>query len=242
MSHRTPRILADEAGLLALFKPAGWHTFPGPGDGEALSDWLIRRLPELAGVGPANAPALLHRLDRPTSGLVLAARTQELYRALRQAFSEGAVEKRYLALAEGELHSPVSCDAPLGERYRRSKKVHVVSEAPRRRVRRPLAARTEIQPLSCAGGFTLCRVQIRTGVRHQIRAHLSHLGHPVAGDALYGARRALAELEHRIFLHASDARLAHPADERPRTFTCPPGEDLQQILESLGFPPLGEHG
>ncbi|NMB77074.1 MAG: RluA family pseudouridine synthase [Myxococcales bacterium] len=242
MPHRTPKILADEAGLLALFKPAGWNTFPGPGDGETLSGWLLHRIPELAGVGPTSAPALLHRLDRPTSGLMLAARTPELYRALRQAFSEGAVEKRYLALVEGELPSPVFCDAPLGERYRRSKKVQVVSPAARRRVRRPRKARTEIEPLCSAGGFTLCRVQIHTGVRHQIRAHLAHLGHPVAGDALYGARQILPGLENRIFLHANAARLVHPADERPRTFSCPAGEDLRRILESLGFPPLTPDG
>jgi 23S rRNA pseudouridine1911/1915/1917 synthase len=234
MPHQNPRILSDDEGLLSLFKPAGWHTFPGR-SGLSLSAWLVQRHPELAAVGPAAAPALLHRLDRPTSGLMLAARTQEMYRALRQAFSRGEVVKRYLALVEGEPDGPLCCDLPLGERYRRSKKVQVVSDPAARRVRRPLPARTEVEPLASAGGFTLCRVTIHTGVRHQIRAHLAYLGHPVAGDGFYGGRRSLAGLGERIFLHASEAGFNHPANGRPRWLSCPLGEDLAGVLDALGF-------
>lgn len=228
------QILHEDDEVLALAKPAGLHVFPSR-RGEQHSLWLLlkRIRPGLEEVGDLSAPAFVHRLDRGTSGVLLAAKTGPAYESLRKAFEAGEIEKVYLALAEGELAEPVEVDLPIGSRYRRSKKVQV--QVPGRELRGVRPARTKIEPLSTAGGFTLCRVKIFTGVRHQIRAHLSHLRHPVAGDREYGASKRIAGLKARTFLHAWQVRLLHPASGSVLKLTCPLPADLEQILKGFGL-------
>jgi 23S rRNA pseudouridine1911/1915/1917 synthase len=229
-------ILFEDQAVLAVAKPAGLHVFPSS-RGEPRSVWsrLKELRPGLDGVGnPAN-PAIVHRLDRGTSGVLLAAKDDPAYRRLRQAFEGGEVEKVYLALVEGAFDRVLEVDLPLGSRYRRSAKVRV--QLPGRSLRGVRPARTRAEPLGSAEGLTLCRVLINTGVRHQIRAHLSHLDHPVAGDREYGARREFPGLVDRFFLHAWRVRLSHPVSGSPLRVDCPPPEELTKILVDLDLHP-----
>lgn len=227
-------ILFEDDAILAVAKPAGLHVFPS-GRGERQSVWsrLKEMRPGLDGVGDPAAPAIVHRLDRGTSGILLAAKADRAYRRLREAFDKGEVEKEYLVLVEGVLSDPVEMDLSIGSRYRRSSRVRV--QLPGRRLRGVRPARTSAEPLSGSGDLTLCRVRIQTGVRHQIRAHLGHLGHPVAGDLDYGAGRTVMNLEDRFFLHAWRIRLRHPQTGSALEVCCPPPPDLLQILKSLGM-------
>lgn len=232
-------ILFEDDAVLALAKPAGLHVFPSSrGEQESLWFRLKEARPGLDGVGDPSAPAIVHRLDRGTSGILLAAKTDPVYRKLREAFEKGEVEKVYLALVEGVLGDSLEVDLPLGSRYRRSAKVQV--QLPGKRLRGVRPARTEVEPAGTADEFTLCRVWIRTGVRHQIRAHLSHLAHPVAGDREYGARREVAGLEDRTFLHAWRVRLAHPLSGSALEIACPLPGSLALILKELGLDPPAE--
>jgi len=105
------------------------------------------------------------------------------------------------------------------------------------RLRSVRPALTWVKPLESACGFTLCRVHIDTGVRHQIRAHLAHLGHPVVGDTLYGAQAVVKDLLGRFFLHAYFAGFSHPAWASPLALTCPLPGELEAVLAALGVAP-----
>jgi 23S rRNA pseudouridine1911/1915/1917 synthase len=228
------QILFEDEAILAVVKPAGLHVFPSS-RGEQRSLWsrLKEIRPGLSQVGDPSAPAFVHRLDRGTSGVLLAAKSKRVYRKLRQAFEAGEIDKVYLALVEGELAEPVEVDLPIGSRYRRSKKVQV--QIPGRNLRGVRPARTMVTPLDSNENLTLCRIMIRTGVRHQIRAHLGHLEHPVAGDHEYGARREIAGLGTRTFLHAWQIGLPHPLSGSPVGIACPLPGELSQILDELGL-------
>lgn len=228
------QILFEDEAILAVVKPAGLHVFPSSrGERQSLWSRLKEIRPGLDKVGDPSAPAVVHRLDRGTSGVLLAAKSDEAYQKLRRAFEAGEIEKVYLALVEGELAEPIEVDLPIGSRYRRSKKVQV--QLPGRSLRGVRPARTMVTPQDSKGDLTLCRITIRTGVRHQIRAHLSHLEHPVAGDREYGARREIAGLGGRTFLHAWKIRLPHPLSGSPIGITCPLPGELSQILDEHGL-------
>jgi 23S rRNA pseudouridine1911/1915/1917 synthase len=228
------QILFEDDALLAVEKPACLHVFPqSHGERQSLWSRLKEIRPGLDGVGDPSAPAFVHRLDRGTSGVLLAAKTDPVYRKLRKAFEAGEIEKAYLALVEGELSEPVEVDLPIGSRYRRSKKVQV--QIPGRKLRGVRPALTVVTPLDSTDDLTLCRVKIYTGVRHQIRAHLCYLEHPVAGDSEYGASREIAGLGGRTFLHAWQLRLPHPRSGSRVEIACPLPEDLSHILDELGL-------
>lgn len=228
------QILYEDDEILAVAKPAGLHVFPSSrGEHQSLWSQLKGVRPGLGEVGDPAAPAIVHRLDRGTSGVLLAAKTDPVYRELRRAFEQGKVNKEYLALVEGVLNESAEVDLPLGSRYRRSAKVLV--QLPGRRLRGVRPARTFVEPLGVADDLTLCRVSIETGVRHQIRAHLSYLGHPVVGDREYKARREVEGLGERTFLHAWQIRLPHPLSNSPVEIVCPLPEDLLYILDGLGL-------
>lgn len=230
----SPRILSEDAELLAVSKPAGLDVFASRHSRqESLWSWLRAARPELESVGDRGQPAIVHRLDRYTSGILLVARDPRTYRTLRRAFGASEISKDYLALVEGQVPESLEIDLPIGSRYRRSKTVSVA--LPGRRLRGVRPARTIVRPIASESGFTFCQVSIRSGVRHQIRAHLSHLGHPLAGDRDYRASMPVEQLKERFFLHAWKLNLPDLEHLSARELACPLPDDLAWVLRELRF-------
>jgi 23S rRNA pseudouridine1911/1915/1917 synthase len=201
-----PLLYADDA-MVAVDKPAGMPTTAlRASDRDTVANYLFGRYSELRGVGGSTFEAgLVHRLDTATSGVLLAARTQAAWRNLRAQFRTRRVGKLYLAVVAGLVPRRGTVDAPIAQRQRR------VSVSPRANRDRsaPRPALTRYRPLRRSRTATLVSIQIPTGVRHQIRAHLAAIGHPVLGDPLYGGASA-ARLAPRLLLHAARLRVAHP--------------------------------
>lgn len=225
------KVVFEDDCLLAANKPAGMPVHPLTSEESGtLMNGLVARYPELSAVGdqPLMAGAL-HRIDTGTSGLVLAARTQAAFDALRAQFDAQTVEKTYLALVEGHVAIPGRLAHELAHHpgLAHCKMVDARSlAAPDRRLR----AETAYKPLEMAGRNTLLEVTIRTGVTHQIRCQLALGGLPVVNDTLYGARPVEGCTRH--FLHAYELRFRHPAHGQPCCLQAPLTQDFQAVLAS----------
>jgi 23S rRNA pseudouridine1911/1915/1917 synthase len=176
-------VIALEPDLVVINKAAGPPCHPlVPGETDTVANALVARFPECAGASPAAREAgLVHRLDASTSGVLLAARSAEAYGRLRGMFSAGRVRKQYLALVAGAILEPGEIALALRTMPGDGRRMAVLSAD-----KDGLAARTSYEPLQRLGSFTLVRLTACSGRRHQLRVHMAHLGHPLAGDVLYG--------------------------------------------------------
>jgi len=226
------RIVHADGQVVVADKPAGMPSHPlKPGETGTAANALVGRFPELASVGPApREGGLVHRLDTDTSGLLLAARTDAAHALLRAQFAARTVEKGYLALVAGELHAGGEIDVALAHDPHDARKVRAASDPEWAESHGARPAWTRFTPAVRRAGFTLVDVEIATGVLHQIRAHLAFIGHPLAGDTLYGGPELPGLSRH--FLHAARLAFAHPDGSRPR-FDSPLPEDLASVLEAL---------
>jgi 23S rRNA pseudouridine955/2504/2580 synthase len=220
-------ILHEDEALIALDKPAGVAVHGGSGVSLGLIEQLRRERPE------ARFLELVHRLDRGTSGVLLLAKKRSALTALHAQLREGHVRKCYLALVKGRWQRPrTTIELPL-HKY--------VLNTGERRVRveeggRP--AHTVVRAKAAYGDLTLVEVELKTGRTHQIRVHLAHVGHPIAGDDKYGdfdlnkalARRGLK----RMFLHACRLTLIHPISGARLTLDAPLPAELRIFLEGKG--------
>jgi 23S rRNA pseudouridine1911/1915/1917 synthase len=216
-------VVYQDAELVVIDKPAGLAVHPGPGHPDrTLVNGLLALCPDIRGIGGEIRPGIVHRLDKDTSGLMIAAKTEAAHHNLSRQIKDRVVEKGYLALVEG-VPSPDSgvIDAPIGR-------------DPRRRTRMAVTAggresRTGYRLLERAGAYGLLELQLRTGRTHQARVHLAWLGHPLLGDGVYGKRSPLLP---RHFLHAHRLGFAHPATGEALAFRSPLPPDLQAALEA----------
>lgn len=223
------KILYEDEFILALDKPAGQPTHPlRYTETETLANALVARFPTLAAIGDDRLfPALLHRLDTQTSGLVLAAKTPAAYANLRAQFRRFTVQKHYTALVHGRVDKPGTLDAPLTHQTRTPCQMAVVRHPDKVPKNDCFAAKTAWVPLETGPEFSLLDVTIYTGVTHQIRCHLAATGHPIAGDALYGstALPRVSGLESpvssRHWLHAARLICTHPATGKSLDVSCP---------------------
>jgi 23S rRNA pseudouridine1911/1915/1917 synthase len=221
-------ILYEDAAVIAVDKPAGLVVHAGAG---ARSGTLVNRLVHhfgaLSKVGGELRPGIVHRIDRGTSGVLLVARTDAAHRSLAGQFASRTVGKTYLALVQGRLPadsgritSPITRDP-----------VHRTRMTAR--LGRGRDALTDYRVRRRYEGFTELEVTIGTGRTHQIRAHLASIGHPVAGDRLYGARPHEVGGAKRIFLHAWRITFASPATGAKVTVEAPVPENLRHWLGEL---------
>jgi 23S rRNA pseudouridine1911/1915/1917 synthase len=216
-------ILYQDAALIAVNKPAGVVVHAGAGNHSGtLVNRLVHHFKSLSTIGGELRPGIVHRLDRGTSGVLLVARTDAAHRDLAEQFSSRTIEKTYLALVEkrmnadsGRIAKPITRD-PV-HRTRMTAKLGHGREAI-----------TEFIVRDRFEKFTYLEVHIGTGRTHQIRAHLSSLGHPVAGDRVYGA-----EARDRIFLHAWRIGFTSPATGERVHVESPLPADLLQWLDEL---------
>ncbi len=232
-------VLYEDTDLIVLNKPAGLVVHPGPGhESGTLVNALLHHCPDLEGIGGEVRPGIVHRLDKNTSGTMVAAKNDMSYEGLGRQFKNRQVEKKYLALVYGE---PKTSDGvislPIGRHPTDRKKMSPKSL--RGRSTETLwRVKEEFQ------GVTLLELHLKTGRTHQVRVHCSAMGHPVVGDAVYGGRRrwkTLGSQEAQHFLRAVDRQMLHAwalAFAHPRTgkwmhFESPLPQDMASVLEFL---------
>ncbi|MEN6604506.1 MAG: RluA family pseudouridine synthase [Bryobacteraceae bacterium] len=225
------KILYEDNDVVAIDKPAGMVVHAGAGcrTGTVVNA-LLHRFKTLSTLGGDMRPGIVHRLDRFTSGVLLAARHDLAHRRLAAQFASRSTEKTYIALVHGSLpkdqgriEKPIARD-PL-------KRVRMTA-----RLERGRPALTEYRVLRrFEQGFTLVEVRIHTGRTHQIRVHFASLGHPVVGDRLYGAPAKVKDRPplNRYFLHAQRIRFAHPMTGEPITIESPLPAELEQWIKGL---------
>lgn len=222
-SHLALTILVEDETLIAVDKPAGMPAIALSGrDVGTVANFLLAHAPETAAAGRSALEAgLVHRLDTGTSGVLLAARTAPAWRDLREQFRRRMVRKRYLAWVAGDVAAAGVRREPIAHHPRRARAMLVCPDPTRADALRARPALTRFRPLARRGHATLLAVEIVTGVRHQIRVHLAHAGHPVCGDPLYGGSAA-----PRLMLHATALGVRHPVSGQALSIDCPPPPDF----------------
>jgi 23S rRNA pseudouridine1911/1915/1917 synthase len=232
-------ILYQDADVAVLNKPAGMVIHPSSGHASGtLVNALLHHIPDLSGIGGERRPGIVHRLDRGTSGVMIIAKNDAAHHELARQFHDREVEKEYIALVWGVVQAGRRIDAAIGRDPSNRQKMSA-------RAKHARDAVTRITRAHHMPGLTLCQVAIHTGRTHQIRVHLSAIGHPVVGDALYGGvhRRVAGDIRavqrlNRPFLHAARLAFTHPGDQRRMQFLAPLPPDLEAILDDLpGWPP-----
>jgi 23S rRNA pseudouridine1911/1915/1917 synthase len=233
-------VLFEDESMIALDKPAGLHSAPlRSGETETLLGSVIERYPEvsaLPGVKPVE-PGLVHRLDRDTSGVVVVARTPEAFSELRSQFEAGETKKEYRAVCRGApgalpgTHLEIrSRFAPFGPGRRMVRVVLPETRGGRVNREAPLVVYfTEARIEAREGERVLLSVELRVGFRHQVRAHLSHLGYPIYGDPLYGVP-APRGAPDRMYLHAVGISLRHPLTGEPMRIASPLPEEFRAVI------------
>lgn len=228
------RVLYNEQGLLIIDKPAGLVVHPGAGfKGASLASALLFHFADIKVVGEEHRPGIVHRLDKDTSGVILVAKTPEMYEYLKDAFAQRKVKKEYLALVLGRLEKPHGIvDAPIGKSKTDFRKMSVKNAAEFKPALTEYQVLEELRDPETLDFYTLIRVKLHTGRTHQIRVHLASLGHPLMGDALYGGKKAKLKGLARQFLHAKKIEVRLPDGAWIEAESDLPG-DLKQVLNSL---------
>ncbi|HEV3041048.1 MAG TPA: RluA family pseudouridine synthase [Candidatus Angelobacter sp.] len=241
-------IIYEDQDLAVINKPAGMSVHAGSGKDDAgsrgtLVNALLYRLNQLSQLGGELRPGIVHRLDKETSGLLIAAKNDKAHRKLAGQFLKREISKTYIALVHGgmsadhgSMNTPISRD--LARRARMTTR--------RSGGRNALTHWKILHPIDGPyGKFSLLEVRIETGRTHQIRVHLSSIGHPVVGDTLYGAPREIPRARKssidepqsvslaRNFLHASALEFQHPLKGIPLKFECPLPLELKNILAQI---------
>jgi len=242
-------ILYQDTHLAVIDKAAGMVVHPSGGRVTGtLVNALLHHLTDLSGIGGQLRPGIVHRLDKGTSGLLLVAKDDETHQGLTQAFKERRIQKTYLALVEGRLSQPQGViEFPLARhRTQRHKIAAVMGEKGRTGrahppERRAKAAVTRYEVRQSWETVSFLALHPETGRTHQIRVHLSQLGHPVLGDSTYGYRwhkaqhipRPLIDHLDGLALHAWKLALEHPISGQALRFEAPLPDRMQKLLDHL---------
>jgi 23S rRNA pseudouridine1911/1915/1917 synthase len=227
-------VVFEDEELLVVDKAAGMVVHPAPGNWTGtLVNALKGRGQALAEAGGEDRAGLVHRLDKETSGLMIIAKTERAHRILAKAISERRVTRRYAALSWGHLNADdVTVDKPIGRDPGDRRKMRVIDSG--------RAAKTDFHRLARFSSVELLRAHLHSGRTHQIRVHLSAIGHPVVGDDTYGgggARRIVALPPKRQFLHAAWLQFRHPATDAEMDLRSPLPADLRASLEAVSEMP-----
>jgi 23S rRNA pseudouridine1911/1915/1917 synthase len=222
----------EDEHLLVVDKPAGVVVHPAAGHPTGtLSQALAARG---AGGGDPLRPGIVHRLDRDTSGLMVVAKSEPVHRALQELIRARALEREYLALVEGRPARSGTIDAPVGRDRVERKRITTRTDAPR-------AARTHFEIVEELPRTSLLRVRLETGRTHQIRAHMSAIGHPICGDFHYGGGKVGTRLGlTRQFLHSTRLRFRHPVTGENLACESKLPVDLRRTLGVARREPVSE--
>lgn len=219
----------EDSDLIVVNKPPGMVVHPSFGHaGGTLVNALLAHCPDLEGVGGERRPGVVHRLDKDTSGLIVAAKHDRGLWLLQEQFKQRKVVKVYLALVNGNLQPPEAIiDAPIGRDPRHRQKMAVVTSGGDAR-----QAQTAYRALTYYDEHTLVECRPRTGRKHQIRVHMAFAGYPIVADHIYGRRKDKTGLK-RHFLHAAELIFQRPSDGQELHITAELPEDLAAVLRML---------
>ena len=220
-------IVYEDEDLLVINKPKGLVVHPAPGHSDdTLVNGLLYALgDDLSGINGELRPGIVHRIDRDTSGLIIAAKNDVAHQKLAAQLQDHTLARVYRCIVTGRLREDSgTVDAPIGRCPTDRKKMAVVSGGRN--------AVTHWRVLDRYPGFTYVECRLETGRTHQIRVHMAHLGHPILGDTVYGAKRPVPGLQGQC-LHAAGLKFIHPRTEGMVELSCPLPEEFLRQLEKL---------
>ena len=220
-------VVYEDADVIVVNKPKGLVVHPAPGhpDGTLVNALLHHCGDSLSGIGGALRPGIVHRIDRDTSGLIIAAKNDYAHQCLSAQLQDHSLARTYECVVVGNLKADSgTVDAPIGRHPVDRKKMAVVANG------RPAITHWEV--IARYGGYTHVRCRLETGRTHQIRVHMAHIGHPILGDTVYGAKRAVPGLQGQC-LHAVGLRFIHPRTGEVVECSCPLPEEFREVLRKL---------
>ncbi|EGE54185.1 RluA family pseudouridine synthase [Streptococcus parauberis] len=218
-------VVYEDEDLAIINKPQGMVVHPSAGHSSGtMVNALLYQIKDLSGINGVVRPGIVHRIDKDTSGLLMVAKNDAAHRALADELKAKKSLRKYLAIVHGNLPNDRGIiEAPIGRSEKDRKKQAVIA--------RGKEAVTRFQVIERFGDYTLVELTLETGRTHQIRVHMAYIGHPVAGDPLYGPRKTLPG--NGQFLHAQTLGLTHPRTGEVMTFTAEPPLIFQQTIEKL---------
>lgn len=221
-------VVYEDEDVIVVNKPTGMVVHPAPGhpDGTLVNALLYHCGESLSGVGGQKRPGIVHRIDRDTSGLIIAAKNDAAHLALAAQLADHTLARTYECLAVGNFREDSgTVNAPIGRHPVDRKRMAVVRQGGREAV-------THWEVIARYPGVTHLRCRLETGRTHQIRVHLAHIGHPILGDTVYGAKKPVPGLTGQC-LHAVGLRFLHPRTGEPVELTCPLPEEFVRMLDKL---------
>lgn len=220
-------VVYEDEDVIVVNKPTGLVVHPAPGhpDGTLVNALLYHCGDSLSGIGGEKRPGIVHRIDRDTSGLIIAAKNDAAHAFLSAQLSDHTLARTYECLVVGNLKEDSgTVDAPIGRHPSDRKKMAVVSGGRN--------AVTHWEVVARYSGVTHVRCRLETGRTHQIRVHMAYIGHPILGDTVYGAKKPVAGLTGQC-LHAVGLRFLHPRTGETVELHCPLPEEFTRMLEKL---------
>lgn len=223
-------VVYEDGELLVVNKPKGMVVHPAAGNpsGTLVNALLAHCGESLSGINGVLRPGIVHRIDKDTSGLLIVAKNDTAHQALAEQIKSHSFTREYEAVVYGNLKTDGTVHAPIGRHPAERKKMAVVQRNSRDAV-------THYAVVRHYAGFTHIKVQLETGRTHQIRVHMAYIGHPVAGDPVYGPKKCIAFL-HGQCLHARKIGFIHPKSQEYMEFTSPLPRYFTDFLSTLGTP------
>ena len=221
-------VVYEDEDVIVVNKPTGLVVHPAPGhpDGTLVNALLHHCGDSLSGVGGEKRPGIVHRIDRDTSGLIIAAKNDAAHLGLSAQLADHTLSRTYECLVVGNLREDSgTVDAPIGRHHTDRKKMTVTQRNSRHAV-------THWEVIARYRGVTHVRCRLETGRTHQIRVHMAHIGHPILGDTVYGAKKAVPGLTGQC-LHAAALRFIHPRTGEAVELRCPLPEEFTAYLKKL---------
>lgn len=230
-------VVYEDKDIIVINKPSGMVVHPAPGNynGTLVNALLYHCKDSLSGIGGVMRPGIVHRIDKDTSGLLVVAKNDEAHKALSAELEYHGIEREYRALVRGGFKEPKGkVDLPIGRHPVDRKKMAVLlGEGQHAR-----EAVTHYELIEGYGQISYLKLKLETGRTHQIRVHMSYLGHALLGDEVYASTKTVFEKHHpKLFdgqmLHAISLSLTHPRTKERMTFECPLPENFEEALRIL---------
>ncbi|MDO7905384.1 RluA family pseudouridine synthase [Paenibacillus sp. JX-17] len=219
-------VVYEDKDVIVVNKPRGMVVHPAPGHTSGtLVNALMYHCKDLSGINGELRPGIVHRIDKDTSGLLMAAKNDKAHASLAAQLKDHSVNRRYIALVHGHLsHDQGTVDAPIG-RDASDRKMFTVTE------RNSKHAVTHFLVMERLGDYTLLELKLETGRTHQIRVHMKFIGHPLVGDPVYGRNKGIRM--NGQALHAATLGFIHPSTGEYMEFSAPLPADMEEVLASL---------